>query len=80
MRNRNYLKVVTMCSSHFELPEDNWKYFKKFCNPSAVVTINYVTLCISVTLRLIFQNRVTFCLYLKHINYVQLYIVTPINI
>ena len=34
------LKVVTMCSSYFELPENNWKYFKKFCNPFALVTIN----------------------------------------
>ena len=41
------LKVVTMCSSHFELPENNWKYFKKFCNPFSVVTINRVILCIS---------------------------------
>ena len=35
------LKVVTMCISHVELPENNWKYFKKFCNPFAVVTINW---------------------------------------
>jgi len=41
------LKVVTMCSSHLELPETNWKYFKKFCNSFAVVTINCVILCIS---------------------------------
>ena len=32
------LKVVTMCSSHLELPENNWKYFEKFYNPFAVVT------------------------------------------
>ena len=41
------LKVVTMCSTHLELPENNWKYFGKFCNPFAVVTINCVILCIS---------------------------------
>ena len=39
------LKVVTMCSSHLELPENNWKYFEKFCNPFAVVTINCVFQC-----------------------------------
>ena len=41
------LKAVTMSSSHFELLENNWKYFKKLCNPSAVATINCVLLCIS---------------------------------
>ena len=41
------LKVITMCSSHLELPENNWKYFKKFCNPFAVVTRNCVIPCIS---------------------------------
>ena len=41
------LKVATMCSSHLELPENNWKYFEKLCNPFAVVTINCVILCIS---------------------------------
>ena len=41
------LKVVTMCSSNLELPENNWIYFEKFCNPFAVVTINCVILCIS---------------------------------
>jgi len=41
------LKVVRMCSFHFELPENNLKYFKKFCNPFVVVTINCVVLCIS---------------------------------
>jgi len=41
------LKVVTMCSSNLELPENNWKYFETFCNPFAVVTINCVVLCIS---------------------------------
>ena len=41
------LKVVTMCSSHLELPKNNWKYFEKFCNPFVVVTINCVILCIS---------------------------------
>jgi len=41
------LKVIIMCSSHLELPEKNWKYFEKFCNPFAVVTINCVILCIS---------------------------------
>ena len=40
------LKVVTICSSHLELPENNWKYFEKFRNPFAVVTINCVILCI----------------------------------
>ena len=43
------LKVVTMCSSYFELPENNWKYFEKFCNPFALVTINwaiYVFQCV----------------------------------
>ena len=41
------LKVVTMCSSHLELPENNWKYFETFGDPFAVVTINCVILCIS---------------------------------
>ena len=41
------LKVVTMCSSHLELPENNCKYFEKFCNLFAVVTINRVILCFS---------------------------------
>jgi len=41
------LKVVTMCSSHLELPENNWKYSEKFCNPFAVVTIICVIPCIS---------------------------------
>ena len=55
------LKVVTMCSSYLELPENNWKYFENFCNPFAVVTINCVTFkYFNVTLRLIFQNRVTY--------------------
>ena len=44
------LKVVTMCSSHLELPENNWKYFEKFCN----------SMYFNVKLRLIFQNRITF--------------------
>ena len=54
-------KVVTMCISHFELPENNWKYFKKFCNPffcSHNKSCNFMYF--NVTLRLIFQNRVTY--------------------
>ena len=39
------LTVVTICSSHLELPESNRKYFKKLCNPFAVVTINCVIQC-----------------------------------
>ena len=57
------LKVVTICSYHLELLENNWKYFEKFCNPFAEVTINCVIL--NVTLRLIFQNRVTYVIYKK---------------
>ena len=41
------LKVVAMCSSHLELPENNWKYCENFCNSFAVVTMNCVILCIS---------------------------------
>ena len=39
------LKVVTMCSSHLKLAENNWKYFEKYCNPFAMVTINCVFQC-----------------------------------
>ena len=56
--------MVTICISHLELPENNWKYFEKFCNPFAVVTIYCMhTMYFNVTLRLIFQNRVTFVLW-----------------
>ena len=41
------LTVITICSSNLELPEKYWKYFKKLCNPFAVVTINCVILRIS---------------------------------
>ena len=41
------LKVVTICSSHLELPENNWKYIEKFCISFAVVMVNCVILCIS---------------------------------
>ena len=36
------------CSFHLELLENNLKYFEKYCNPFAVVTINCVILCIFV--------------------------------
>ena len=41
------LKVVTMCSSHLELPGNNWKYLKSFVILFAVVTISSVILYIS---------------------------------
>ena len=43
------LKVVTMCSSHFESPENNWKCFKKFCNPFTINCVFYVFQCDSKT-------------------------------
>ena len=56
--------VIKICNSHLKLPEINVKYFEISVTPFADVTILINRLCNSmyfnVTLRLIFQNQVTY--------------------
>ena len=35
------LKVVTICSSHLELPENNWKYFERCCGHNKLCNSMY---------------------------------------
>ena len=47
METSNQLNSGYIGSFRLELPENNWKYFNKFCNPFAVVIKNCVIPCIS---------------------------------